>query len=1114
MSPSRDESNRREALRTDESFIVEAPAGSGKTALLTARYLSLLGQVTHPGQILAVTFTRKAAAEMSTRIISVLSRASSEGTAPPENEWEGLLLSLGRKAAERHRSHPARLFNPESLQVGTFHSFCASLVRDWPLEAEVPPGQGLLDDMDQADLLEKAVAEHIEDLVAFKASSVEAEAYRRCLVSMNNNAEAFSKQLQGLLARRDRLKPLLEIFGRRDAKSLSRELEKRLEDYAGTYLSSLAGHFGKEAVKWKALKNSLGSSKLGETFPEKVPGTGLAEITRWKEVANVFLTGEGKPRKQFGPRNGFPEGFGKSPSAEWIKGLPKPVADELHFVRGWPDPREDNIGLAELSDLLIVVGGILTRFQDLLRVRGLDYLELEMAALRALSKPEHPSQSLIFYHEHLRHILVDEAQDLNDLQVEILSKLTEGWEPGDGRTVFMVGDPKQSIYRFRRAEVSLFYELRERGLRREGEPPLPLKPLTLQANFRSRPHLVQFANNLFERVMADPRAIYDEVAFSPSVSRREQSVAPIPVTVAFFHKEEGAPSEAEAREREAQWVSASVAKLQADHPNETIGILIPVRTHLPTFVRALHELNLPVCLLEGEPLSERPEVLHLFNLFRALVRPYDDVAWAGAIRAPWCHVSDRVLFELASGEGPWSRRILQAEDRWPEVSRFRQSVHEALKMFGREPYARTLGRLWEDLDGPRQTAMRYGSSGVSNVRAFLDLLARCSGLLTEEALERVSDLLESAYTPPDPRGAFSRVQMMTIHKAKGLEFDHVFCVNMGYDPSRGGRGEEPAYRIARLPGEGKPLLIAASKDRRTGEGSLASHLLEELDQRRDLAEVRRLFYVAVTRARESLTITGTGKIPKKVEAFDFNNPLSGLLKILSEEDSLRSSIRLLENPKTQARRAVAVLTSPDQLSPPSFEAEPLPYRIESPSRIEDETLQAAPAGDEEEEGERRIRGIVVHRLLEALSKGSAPPEAEAVEMALTAEGMAAPEARRWAPEVLKEALSAWQLDEFRALRQKALSIETEWAAEDFDGRGKLRVGRFDLLIRQEKGCVIVDYKTSPPDGDVEDWIQRQTLRYRLQLRSYVQMLAKVCDIREEAVKGAILFTAIPRIVYL
>ena len=138
----------------------------------------------------------------------------------------------------------------------------------------------------------------------------------------------------------------------------------------------------------------------------------------------------------------------------------------------WPDPQEDNVGLAALMDILILASGAITKLQELIRTQGMDYLELEMGAFRAFKyegQTDRPSEGLIFHHEHLRHILVDEAQDMNEIQVEILSRLTEGWEPGDGRTVFVVGDPKQSIYRFRRAEVSLFYEIEEKDLPRSSE---------------------------------------------------------------------------------------------------------------------------------------------------------------------------------------------------------------------------------------------------------------------------------------------------------------------------------------------------------------------------------------------------------------------------------------------------------------------------------------------------------------------------------------------------------------------------------------------------------------------------------------------------------------------
>jgi ATP-dependent exoDNAse (exonuclease V) beta subunit len=184
----------------------------------------------------------------------------------------------------------------------------------------------------------------------------------------------------------------------------------------------------------------------------------LKDIVEWKKVAEVFLTGSGTLRKQFGPRYGFPDGFGMDPAVMLIKTLPLIEAKRLAFVAKWPDPQEDNVGLAALMDILILASGAITKLQELIRTQGMDYLELEMGALRALGQTDRPSEGLIFHHEHLRHILVDEAQDMNEIQVEILSRLTEGWEPGDGRTVFVVGDPKQSIYRFRRAEVIFFME--------------------------------------------------------------------------------------------------------------------------------------------------------------------------------------------------------------------------------------------------------------------------------------------------------------------------------------------------------------------------------------------------------------------------------------------------------------------------------------------------------------------------------------------------------------------------------------------------------------------------------------------------------------------------------
>ncbi len=782
---------------------------------MIARYLVLLSKVSHPCQILAVTYTRKAAVEMEDRIINKLNQAK-EGkkSAAPENPWEALLLALAKKALQKHKDRPAILFNPESLQIGTFHSFCASLLRGWPLESGLPPGIELLEDIDQEILLEKAVDQYIAAILSEKVSDGEKRAYGNRLASVNNYPAALSEQLRDLLRRRDRLGQFVRFASEGGPMEFLRpELHRLIATYAGHYLSELRGYFLQHENEWIQLKRALAvrQAVMGENLPDSIPGNGLKEIIEWKRVAKVFLTKSKSTRKRLSAPEGFPKDFVRDPSSRFILQLPKGLASLLAFVSEWPDPEEDNVGLPALTDILILAGGALARLQELIQTRGMDYLELEFGARRALSQVDRPSQSLIFHHEHLRHILVDEAQDMNDIQVEILGRLTEGWESGDGRTVFVVGDPKQSIYRFRRAEVSLFYELKENGLPRMGEAPLPLKPLLLTANFRSRPHLIAFANRLFEKVMSSPRQEYDEVAFSPSVPVKVDSDRSRPTTAAIFY------DEGDSHQREAEWVSAEVARLHQERPEETIAILIPARTHLPVYVKALMELGVPLRLLEGELLKERPEVRHLLNLLTAMIRPYDDVAWAGALRAPWFLVSNQILLGLKEAKGFWSGRIFSQRGTIRDLAGFCEAIFEAERMFGREPYGSTLSRLWEDLDGPRRTTSLYGTGGISNARAFFDLLDLCSGMPGEEALLKMNLLLDTAYTPPNPKGVFSNVHMMTIHKAKGLEFDHVFAVDLGYDPLRGGRGEQPAYRMERLPGEGGHFLVAATADRRTGE---------------------------------------------------------------------------------------------------------------------------------------------------------------------------------------------------------------------------------------------------------------------------------------------------------
>ncbi|MCX6993331.1 MAG: UvrD-helicase domain-containing protein [Kiritimatiellaeota bacterium] len=1146
---------RREALDTRRSFILEAPAGSGKTALLTARFLALLADVGHPRQILAVTFTRKAAAEMADRITRTLRQAQDNSYTALPDSWDAHLLKLARQALKVHPDWDILLRSPDAFLVDTFHGFCGRVARNWPLEARTPPAFKLLDEIGQEALLDAAVAEYVHAFAAGDARLDPAEiaAFQRRMVAANNSVRVISNQLSDLLARRDRLNGLIDIFQRPHAKD---ELERRTEQLAEHYLGRLHDYFVQHKEDWLALQRYLDEPRTDLPTPAVVrhcrtkaglaaarlvdiPGPALCNVSAWQSAANVFLVKAGTPRKQFKPAE-FGQNFAKTPQADFIRDLPSEIAWILNFTREWPNAG-DPTGFEALSDCMRLAQGALERFGKMVNARGLDFMELELAALRAFNQADQPGDSLIFFHEHLRHILVDEAQDMNDNQVRILSTLTEGWEPDDGRTVFIVGDPKQSIFRFRRAEVSLFEALKTKGLSRSGEAPLPLKALNLNANFRSRPHLVAFANTVFACVMKTPDKACDEVEFNASEPARDETAAPLPITLALFNcrhannRQTTLPLKSEARAQEARYVASRVAALHRAGRAASVAILIPARTHLTPYVRAMEALSLPIRLMEGVPMLDCPEVRHQLNLVKALLRPHDDVAWAGVLRAPWCCVPAATLEKLAMLPAParWSEKITGlGRQAHPEIFRFNTALDKIRPDLGRESYAISLQRLWEELGGPAAVVRMCGPAGLANSMRCLDLLGQCPAGLGEETLDTMERLLERAYTPPDPRAAFSPIAIMTIHKAKGLEFDHVFVVGLDREPGgRAARRErDAAFLMERLPlawatrlrqsatprrersggawqGE-REFLAAIAGDRRTDARSLAQLLLSDLGLRRNVAEYKRLIYVAATRARETITFSGltlqtTGEQERSsaiawFDTMDRERVFEGL------------PVQVLKNPQL-AQTGIPVITLPKLAPTPApFEPEPLPYLIRSPSKIEYETATAARSGTDEADPNARARGVVMHRLFETFARGEPVPRVPAVAAALADEGLAPEQCRALAKEMLAECLRAWEFKALTALRGAATEMIPEWAIEDCFDKNIIRVGRIDLLLKTVNGIVLVDFKTGRPGPDSDAWLTAEFTRYRPQLVAYREMAARALGIPPTRVQAVLFFTALLR----
>lgn len=1108
-----DESIRQAALDTRRSFHLEAPAGSGKTWLLTGRYLKLLAEVDHPHEILALTFTKKAAGEMRQRIRNLLDRAAA-GT-PPEEPAEAVLLEAAARANERQPPH--RLAAADGLRIMTFHGFCLDLVQRAPVEAGIPPRSRMMSDEEQEQLRTQVAAATIRSLLRRPGDDPIRRATENRLLRLNNNWPSLQNELVDLLERRDQLEDLLELV--RSHAHLSRpaaHMEERLAHLIGLRLEACllavgATTLGENWPGFVAHLHRQGAAAAGR-LPEVLPSTSWDDLATWKEIASLLTTGKGEPRRQLGPAAGFYSGFARSNWAEAVRGLSSQAAEHLHGLKTLPLPGEAAADLEALYDLIVVVGEALRRYESQCRQRRLlDYVDLEQAALR-LFEQEAPTDLQLFLDRRIKHLLVDEFQDTSRSQWRLVRGLCSGWSPGSPRSLFVVGDPKQSIYAFRKAEVSLFLKAKE-GLPLPGTGRLPLENLELSANFRTHPRLVEWWNRLFARSIMtreDPEA--EEVAYVAA----EAMVRPSPPQLSLALFAEAGNSE-DPRAAEAHWLAGAVRReLEHLSPGENIGILLFTRTHLEYYLKALQDFGVAVQVQEGLSLLEQREVLHLRQIAHALVRPQDDLAWAGLLRAPWSGLTLQQFVQVAA-EPPasWIQKLEAAARKLPPAQRLWEAMAEARRRLGRDELAALVEGIWLELDGPEAVANLASLGGVANCRHFLDILARSEQGIPEETLEKAEISLRTAFAPVDPGAAPSPVEMMTVHKAKGLEFDVVFLPFLDWDPLGGGRGAPPPYLLERIPGGGH--LLGMAPDKRRHEPGLVYQLLQETRARKTLAEAKRLFYVAVTRARRALHLSGTTGVKEGTLHPKKNSPLcwlvehhrlhlTGDLNLGAEHEPV---VDLYFNPEPKKPGDACrphILELPEPLP---FHPEPLPYETIIPSQLGGHRQPPR----QEEDPTARARGVVTHRILQGLARETVLPGAGAVKTALLVEGIFPNEAGTLAESILKEVKACLQ-DPFLAwlLGGDHEQAYSEWALEDRPAPGQIRSGTIDRLVFDGACWWLVDYKTSrPAEGEGEEaFLQREAEQYRRQLLAYREMVAQFFGAAPETIRPIIYFTALQR----
>ncbi|MFT5575231.1 MAG: ATP-dependent helicase/nuclease subunit A [Bermanella sp.] len=834
-----DQAARDAAINPAKSVLVRAPAGSGKTGVLLLRYLNCLLTVEEPEAVVAITFTRKAAAEIRERILQVLADEG-EGS----EAYQQQLAGLSRAVRERDQQRGWDLLqNPSRLRISTFDSFCARIARRLPLLS----GLGQIKTTDDADGL-----------------------YREAIFSLFRRLENADPDLQTALGsvldyasnRLEQLVPLLSnLLGKRDqwgegiVTGDTQAMEQALRDYieieyfelceqlAAFDFQSLINVVRAQSVDAEAL---AWAASCADLLPIEVE-----HLTEHAQLAALVLTSGAKRtlRKRVDKNMGFtPKQAGTQALKTWLAQCQERsdlagLEETLSRMSELPKPELPERSRALIADISHVLRHLLAELHLEFDASGkLDFPEVAFRAIRAL-QPLSESAGVygdaLLQEDRIQHILVDEMQDTSVNQIVLLRNLMEGWQPGDGRSLFLCGDLQQSIYLFRGALVGEFERLLDLG-HFNGHP---LEQLQLSSNFRSAPALVEWVNRAFVSVFGKQ--------YVPAQAQRSNEGL---VRVHAFVGDKQAGSMAEAQ-RLVELVQAA----QAEDASASIAILVRSRAHLLNIVPALKAAGLQFAGQDIDKLATAPAVADFLALLRAWWHPADRASWISLLRAPFVGLSwdDCWVIANAAGDELLSERVTDfkkfsdsfremgmSADGQARLERFRSSWETVAGHLRAVDIRWAVPALWHGLGG-HACVDQQDRRNIERVLALLATHADSGYLRDIVEFERA---LEKLYAQSAP----ATLEIMTIHKAKGLEFDVVILPGLGRQ-SRG--GDSMLFYWRRM---AEQLVIAPRSPRNDEADTDKLYRYLQLMQQSDLdREVDRVLYVALTRAKKSLHLLGT-----------------------------------------------------------------------------------------------------------------------------------------------------------------------------------------------------------------------------------------------------------------
>jgi ATP-dependent helicase/nuclease subunit A len=1110
---------------------VSANAGSGKTFVLARRVVRLLLAGTDPGRILCLTFTKAAAAEMAKRVFATLAHWTTLSDSALRKE----IVDIGERAPDANGLAVARrlfaraLETPGGLKIQTIHAFCERLLHQFPFEANVPGHFDVLEERDAAALTVDA-----RRRVLVRAARDPQGPLGDALTTVLAHASdlSYEEALAEFVQRRDRLRALLTQSGGFDRTLLRLRAELGLAE-SDSAMSLRSSILAESVFDLEAMRRLVTLLDASDRSTDRRAAARLAPcLARLSEDARIeawldFLTkADGDLRKPgglvtAGVKVCWPE----------LGGLLEAEVDRVSRLLDCIKAAEcfaTTAAMVRLADAAIDEYGRLKAGRE-----ALDFEDLIVKTASLLARSEAARWVQYKLDRGIDHILVDEAQDTNPRQWQVILSLADDFFAGAGasevtRTLFAVGDEKQSIFSFQGAIPDWFARVQRNVARRARGAAERFEDVRLHLSFRSTRVVLKAVDAVFGQAEARSGVCSEEdwpfhtaarhndpgrVVVWPLIEPPEQA-EPQDWTTPLDHLDARSP-EVQLAERIAATIDAWLAigeTLEATgRPIRPGGILVLTRTrgaHTDAINRALKSRGVPIAGADRLRLTEHIAVMDLMALGRVMLLPEDDLSLAAVLRSPLIGLSEEALFALAHGRrgSLWdalehnddsaSARARARLEAWRGEADWRDPHAFFARILGPEhgrlAFMRRLGAEADDvLDEFLAQALAYERTNTPSLQGFLAWLEAQSTEITRD-----TDMLRD------------EVRVMTVHGAKGLEADVVFLVDTGTAPVHSGHDPRVIALGEDADDPAAPLVWMRSRRAMPATVKLT---LEAL-RRRDAEEYRRLLYVAMTRARDRLYVCGTKK-----QSTDADAGWHGLVTRALEPGSRRiesdGTLVALEwsadvigvQKKQDKQYSMDLPTIPgwaERAAPPAAASgtQLAPSTVLRPSADAEIAAGAVFAGSSERLTDALARGHLIHRLLQSLpnqpaERRRAVGAAYLASIASTMDGDA----------ILDEVLSVLDDPRWAPLFAPGSRAEVDIAGQVALRRGTASVsGRIDRLAVTATQVFVVDYKTNRPAprqlADVpEDYVVQLAL-YRHILRTLYP---------DRPVTAALLWTDIP-----